>query len=154
MLMLGITVGIDLSVIFPYWLITVVVIILFIGTSSRSMFRGVQMWKQETLLKVVSATATLVMVFSSSLSVPEFYFLKRFSIPYGKNTSNCSNACPHRNIHTYCSTQLATSSPSVLAGFWGQFVDNRLHLLLGHLRQCSDHGSCWHREIHFYDQAP
>ncbi|KAG6502645.1 hypothetical protein ZIOFF_034931 [Zingiber officinale] len=52
MLMLGITIGVDLSVIFPYWLITVLIIILFIGTSSRSMFRGVQMWKQETLLKM------------------------------------------------------------------------------------------------------
>jgi hypothetical protein len=31
MLMLGITVGVALSVIFPYWLITVLIIILFIG---------------------------------------------------------------------------------------------------------------------------
>ncbi|WOK99714.1 sulfite exporter TauE/SafE family protein 4 [Canna indica] len=44
--------GVELSVIFPYWLITVLTIILFIGTSSRSMFKGIQMWKQETLLKV------------------------------------------------------------------------------------------------------
>ena len=31
MLMLGITVGVSLSVVFPYWLITVLIIILFIG---------------------------------------------------------------------------------------------------------------------------
>jgi hypothetical protein len=31
MLMLGITIGVELSVIFPYWLITVVIIILFVG---------------------------------------------------------------------------------------------------------------------------
>lgn len=31
MLMLGITVGVVLSVVFPYWLITVLIIILFIG---------------------------------------------------------------------------------------------------------------------------
>jgi hypothetical protein len=31
MLMLGITVGVALSVVFPYWLITVLIIILFIG---------------------------------------------------------------------------------------------------------------------------
>ncbi|XP_042453076.1 sulfite exporter TauE/SafE family protein 4-like [Zingiber officinale] len=52
MLMLGITIGVELSVVFPYWLITVLIIILFIGTSSRSMCKAVEMWKQETLLKM------------------------------------------------------------------------------------------------------
>ncbi|KAF7804361.1 sulfite exporter TauE/SafE family protein 4-like [Senna tora] len=51
MLMLGITVGVSLSVVFPYWLITLLIIILFIGTSSRSFFKGVEMWREETLLK-------------------------------------------------------------------------------------------------------
>ncbi|KAI4349052.1 hypothetical protein L6164_009698 [Bauhinia variegata] len=51
MLMLGITVGVSLSVVFPYWLITVLIIILFVGTSSRSFFKGIMMWKEETLLK-------------------------------------------------------------------------------------------------------
>ncbi|KAE8713188.1 embryonic protein DC-8-like [Hibiscus syriacus] len=50
-LMLGITVGVALSVVFPYWLITVLIIILFIGTSSRSFYRAIEMWKEETLLK-------------------------------------------------------------------------------------------------------
>lgn len=36
MLMLGITVGVALSVVFPYWLITVLIIILFIGLSLMS----------------------------------------------------------------------------------------------------------------------
>jgi hypothetical protein len=31
MLMLGISVGVTLSVVFPYWLITILIIILFIG---------------------------------------------------------------------------------------------------------------------------
>ncbi|CAL9079604.1 unnamed protein product [Musa textilis] len=52
MLMMGITIGVELSVVFPFWLITVLIIILFIGTSSRSMFKGVEMWKLETLLKM------------------------------------------------------------------------------------------------------
>ncbi|XP_027363908.1 sulfite exporter TauE/SafE family protein 4-like isoform X2 [Abrus precatorius] len=51
MLMLGITVGVALSVVFPYWLITVLIIILFVGTSSRSFFKGIEMWRQETLFK-------------------------------------------------------------------------------------------------------
>ncbi|KAL8263325.1 hypothetical protein R6Q59_024674 [Mikania micrantha] len=51
MLMLGITLGVALSVVFPYWLITVLIIILFLGTSSRSFFRAIEMWKEETILK-------------------------------------------------------------------------------------------------------
>ncbi|CAO2839427.1 unnamed protein product [Amaranthus hypochondriacus] len=50
MLMLGITLGVALSVVFPYWLITVLIIILFLGTSSRSFSRGIMMWKEETVL--------------------------------------------------------------------------------------------------------
>ncbi|KAI6698018.1 hypothetical protein NL676_018137 [Syzygium grande] len=48
---LGITVGVALSVVFPYWLITVLIIILFLGTSLRSFFKGLEMWKEETILK-------------------------------------------------------------------------------------------------------
>ncbi|XP_030453824.1 sulfite exporter TauE/SafE family protein 4 [Syzygium oleosum] len=51
MLMLGITVGVALSVVFPYWLITILIIILFLGTSLRSSFKGLEMWKEETILK-------------------------------------------------------------------------------------------------------
>lgn len=52
MLMLGITLGVALSVVFPYWLITVLIIVLFLATSSRSFFKGIQMWKQESLIKM------------------------------------------------------------------------------------------------------
>ncbi|CAJ2632473.1 unnamed protein product [Trifolium pratense] len=62
MLMLGITVGVALSVVFPYWLITVLIIILFIGTSSRSFFKGTEMWKEETLLKKEMAKAQTTFV--------------------------------------------------------------------------------------------
>ncbi|KAL4355013.1 hypothetical protein GQ457_06G009540 [Hibiscus cannabinus] len=51
MLMLGITVGVALSVVFPYWLVTLLVIILFLGTSSRSFCKGIEMWRKETILK-------------------------------------------------------------------------------------------------------
>ncbi|XP_031489322.1 sulfite exporter TauE/SafE family protein 4-like isoform X2 [Nymphaea colorata] len=51
MLMLGITIGVALSVVFPYWLITVLIIILFTGTSSRAFCKAIQMWNQETIMK-------------------------------------------------------------------------------------------------------
>ena len=38
MLMLGITVGVALSVVFPYWLITILIIILFMGVSNSHPF--------------------------------------------------------------------------------------------------------------------
>ncbi|KAL8516806.1 hypothetical protein ACS0TY_015164 [Phlomoides rotata] len=55
MLMLGITIGVSLSVVFPYWLITVLIIILFMGTSSRSFSKAIEMWKEETVLKKAMA---------------------------------------------------------------------------------------------------
>jgi uncharacterized membrane protein YfcA len=35
-------------------------------------------------MKVSSATSTFAMTFSASMSVVEYYLLKRFPIPYGK----------------------------------------------------------------------
>ncbi|CAN6718833.1 unnamed protein product [Malus baccata var. baccata] len=58
--------------------------------------------------QVASATATFVMTFSSSLSVVEFYLLKRFPIPYA----------------------IYLTSMSILAGFWGQFLVRRVVAIL------------------------
>ncbi|OMO81951.1 hypothetical protein CCACVL1_12122 [Corchorus capsularis] len=59
-------------------------------------------------LQVASATATFVMMFSSSLSVIEFYLLKRFPIPYA----------------------LYLMGVSILAGFWGQYFVRKLITIL------------------------
>ncbi|KAM2227569.1 hypothetical protein ACFXTI_014364 [Malus domestica] len=58
--------------------------------------------------QVASATATFVMTFSSSLSVVEFYLLKRFPIPYA----------------------IYLTSMSIFAGFWGQFLVRRVVAIL------------------------
>ncbi|CAJ2672607.1 unnamed protein product [Trifolium pratense] len=58
MLMLGITVGVTLSVVFPFWLITILIIILFIGTSLRSFHKGIKMWKIESFVKNESVRRT------------------------------------------------------------------------------------------------
>jgi len=58
--------------------------------------------------QVASATATFVMMFSSSLSVVEFYFLHRFPIPFAGYLIFVS----------------------VLAGFWGQCLVRKIvHVL-------------------------
>uniref|UniRef100_A0A0A9CG70 Sulfite exporter TauE/SafE family protein n=1 Tax=Arundo donax TaxID=35708 RepID=A0A0A9CG70_ARUDO len=51
MLMLGISIGVIFNVIFPDWLVTVLLIILFLGTSTKAFLKGVETWKKETIVK-------------------------------------------------------------------------------------------------------
>ncbi|XP_027345114.1 sulfite exporter TauE/SafE family protein 3-like isoform X3 [Abrus precatorius] len=146
MLMLGISIGVAFNVMFADWMVTVLLIILFIGTSTKALFKGIDTWKKETnmkkeaaemlesdstpgyaseedykslpsgsadprdeevpllkniywkellvlvyvwvaflvvqIIKVASATSTFAMVFSSSMSVVQYYLLERFPVPY------------------------------------------------------------------------
>ncbi|KAK1574960.1 hypothetical protein Q3G72_001363 [Acer saccharum] len=49
MLVLGISIGVSFNVIFADWMITVLLIILFIVLSTKSFFKGVATWKKETI---------------------------------------------------------------------------------------------------------
>ncbi|RZC12767.1 sulfite exporter TauE/SafE family protein 3-like isoform X2 [Glycine soja] len=51
MLMLGISVGVAFNVIFPDWMLTALLIIVFIGLSVNAFFKGVKTWKKETIIK-------------------------------------------------------------------------------------------------------
>ncbi|KAB8108379.1 hypothetical protein EE612_043996 [Oryza sativa] len=51
MLMLGISIGVIFNVIFPDWLVTVLLIILFLGTSTKAFLKGIETWKKETIIK-------------------------------------------------------------------------------------------------------
>ncbi|XVF48520.1 hypothetical protein PTKIN_Ptkin03bG0197200 [Pterospermum kingtungense] len=55
MLMLGISIGVAFNVIFADWMVTVLLIILFVGTSTKAFFKGVDTWKKETVLKKEAA---------------------------------------------------------------------------------------------------
>eukprot|EP00249_Psilotum_nudum_P016951 c26072_g1_i2 orf=1236-1892(-) len=48
MLMLGISIGVILNVIFPNWMVTVLLIILFTVTSTRTFFKAIAAWRKET----------------------------------------------------------------------------------------------------------
>ncbi|CAL0327287.1 unnamed protein product [Lupinus luteus] len=50
MLMLGISIGVVFNVVFPDWLVTVLLIVLFLGTSTKAFFKGVETWKKETIM--------------------------------------------------------------------------------------------------------
>lgn len=51
MLMLGVSIGVICNVIFPDWLVTVLLISLFLVTSTKAFLKGVETWKKETLTK-------------------------------------------------------------------------------------------------------
>ncbi|KAL2539235.1 Sulfite exporter TauE/SafE family protein [Abeliophyllum distichum] len=55
MLVLGISIGVIFNVIFADWMVTVLLIILFIGTSTKAFFKGVETWKKETIIKKEAA---------------------------------------------------------------------------------------------------
>ncbi|KAK9032241.1 hypothetical protein V6N11_056515 [Hibiscus sabdariffa] len=55
MLMLGISIGVAFNVLFADWMVTVLLIVLFVGTSTKAFFKGVETWKKETLLKQEAA---------------------------------------------------------------------------------------------------
>ncbi|KAH9665984.1 Sulfite exporter TauE/SafE family protein 3 [Citrus sinensis] len=57
MLVLGISIGVAFNVIFADWMITVLLIILFIGMSAKAFLKGVETWKKETITKVVKFRA-------------------------------------------------------------------------------------------------
>ncbi|CAK9141207.1 unnamed protein product [Ilex paraguariensis] len=55
MLMLGISLGVAFNVLFADWMVTVLLIVLFLGTSTKAFFRGVETWKKETIMKKEAA---------------------------------------------------------------------------------------------------
>ncbi|XP_031255001.1 sulfite exporter TauE/SafE family protein 3-like [Pistacia vera] len=57
MLMLGISIGVAFNVMFADWMVTVLLIILFLGTSTKALMKGIETWKRETLMKQEAAKA-------------------------------------------------------------------------------------------------
>ncbi|KAM7276105.1 hypothetical protein ACFE04_017971 [Oxalis oulophora] len=55
MLMLGISIGVAFNVIFADWMVTVLLIILFLGTSTKAFLKGVETWKKESIMKKEAA---------------------------------------------------------------------------------------------------
>ncbi|XP_009592783.1 sulfite exporter TauE/SafE family protein 3-like isoform X3 [Nicotiana tomentosiformis] len=51
MLLLGISIGVVLNVIFAEWMVTMLLIILFLAASTKAFFKGIETWKKETIIK-------------------------------------------------------------------------------------------------------
>ncbi|KAK7369193.1 hypothetical protein VNO80_11228 [Phaseolus coccineus] len=67
MLMLGISIGVAFNVIFPEWMLTVLLIILFVGLSIKCFFKGVDTWKKETIMKKEAKKNTRI----GDIAIPE-----------------------------------------------------------------------------------
>ncbi|XP_073222966.1 sulfite exporter TauE/SafE family protein 3-like isoform X5 [Cicer arietinum] len=62
-IILGISIGVVISVVFADWMITVLLIIIFIVTSMKAFLKGLDTWKKETIMKkeaikLLESTAT------------------------------------------------------------------------------------------------
>ncbi|XP_044375609.1 sulfite exporter TauE/SafE family protein 3 isoform X4 [Aegilops tauschii subsp. strangulata] len=53
MLMMGVSIGVICNVIFPEWLVTILLIILFLVTAIKAFLKGVEAWKKETMIRRV-----------------------------------------------------------------------------------------------------
>ncbi|CAJ1972319.1 unnamed protein product [Sphenostylis stenocarpa] len=51
MLMLGISIGVVFNVVVADWMVTMLLLVLFLGTSAKAFFKGVETWKKETIMK-------------------------------------------------------------------------------------------------------
>ncbi|XP_039131136.1 sulfite exporter TauE/SafE family protein 3-like [Dioscorea cayenensis subsp. rotundata] len=79
MLMLGISIGVAFNVIFPDWMVTVLLIILFLGTSTKALFKGIETWKKESIMK--KETAKLLGSSSKLIDSPELEYKRLPSGP-------------------------------------------------------------------------
>ncbi|KAK9165559.1 hypothetical protein Scep_000750 [Stephania cephalantha] len=55
MLILGISIGVAFNVIFAEWMVTVLLILLFLYTSTKALLKGIETWKKETIMKKEAA---------------------------------------------------------------------------------------------------
>ncbi|XP_055828772.1 sulfite exporter TauE/SafE family protein 3-like [Solanum dulcamara] len=55
MLLLGISIGVVLNVLFAEWMVTILLIILFLAASTKAFFKGAETWKKETIIKKEAA---------------------------------------------------------------------------------------------------
>ncbi|XP_004302905.1 PREDICTED: uncharacterized protein LOC101293605 [Fragaria vesca subsp. vesca] len=58
MLVLGISIGVSLNVVLAEWMITILLIIILLGLSTKSFFKGVETWKKETKTKKILLDAS------------------------------------------------------------------------------------------------
>ncbi|KAJ6835864.1 uncharacterized protein M6B38_330370 [Iris pallida] len=74
MLMLGISIGVAFNVMFPEWMVTVLLIVLFLGTSTKALFKGIETWKKESIMKMEAAAKLMASSTSTMNEGPEMEY--------------------------------------------------------------------------------
>ncbi|KAK4726592.1 hypothetical protein R3W88_031509 [Solanum pinnatisectum] len=85
MLLLGISIGVVLNVIFAEWMVIVMLIILIIVPSTRSFFKGVEAWKEENRMHKVVYTKDFRILIAVWVIFLVLHIVKTY-------TSTCSTA--------------------------------------------------------------
>lgn len=96
MVMLGISIGVVFNLIFPDWMVTVLLIILFLGTSTKALFKGIETWKKESLMKKEAAK-----LLGSSSKLNDGPELEYKPIPGGPSASLSDEEVPIKD-NIYC----------------------------------------------------
>ncbi|KAG4978949.1 hypothetical protein AAZX31_13G338700 [Glycine max] len=81
-LVLGISIGVAFNVIFADWMITVLLLIIFVGIATKAFLKGVETWKKETIIKKETARQSQ---FNGTERSEEVAYEP---LPGGPNTSN------------------------------------------------------------------
>ncbi|KAF8102817.1 hypothetical protein N665_0193s0001 [Sinapis alba] len=84
MLMLGISIGVAFNVMFPDWMVTVLLIILFLGTSTKAFMKGCETWNKETIEKMEAAKR----LESNGVSGTEVEYMPLPAVPSTNNGNN------------------------------------------------------------------
>ncbi|XP_076908539.1 sulfite exporter TauE/SafE family protein 3-like [Bidens hawaiensis] len=91
MLMLGISIGVAFNVIFADWMVTILLIILFIVISTKAFCKGVETWKEETIKKTEAAK----LLESNDGAEAEYMIHSR-----GPSNGSTSTTYPKRTLNT------------------------------------------------------
>ncbi|KAE9599457.1 putative transmembrane protein TauE [Lupinus albus] len=102
MLMLGISIGVIFNLVFPDWMVTILLIVLFFGTSTKAFFKGVETWQKETIMKKEAARRL-----ESNGKLRNFLYVAEVEyrpIPSGPNNGIANDTVKHENHTANCST--------------------------------------------------
>ncbi|KAK8958216.1 hypothetical protein KSP40_PGU008511 [Platanthera guangdongensis] len=139
MLMLGISIGVVFNVLFPDWMVTVLLIILFLVTSLKAFKKGTDSWMKETLMKVSSICPTdfcflerAKYLESNSVSEEDEYM----PIPSGPDNPAQTEARPIAEKEFSIRENVCWKNLGLLLFVWIAFLV--LQIAKNHTRTCSE----------------
>ncbi|KAL6134479.1 hypothetical protein ACLB2K_066710 [Fragaria x ananassa] len=152
MLVLGISIGVSLNVVLAEWMITILLIIILLGLSTKSFFKGVETWKKETKTKKVSilenvcwkqlgiiATVWVIILGLQIAKIPVTVAVTSYEViklSQGKRIlaskgSEIGEKWKVYKLVSYCACGLAAGLVGGLLGLGGGFIMGPLFLEMG-----------------------